>query len=83
MPSESATQWPPRSADRETGVGLERFGEMENKPKVPDEHPPAPAPDTGKVGHTEHGVPPEAAEAEPTGLPNSDRHSTETVPTKQ
>ena len=36
----------------------------------------------GKVGHTDHGIPPDALEEEPTGLPTSDRHHGEIAPAK-
>ena len=45
---------------------------------------PTPQPGTGPADadHAEHGIPPDIHDAEPTGLPNSDRHHTEVAPTK-
>ena len=53
----------------------------------PKQDPPAPADpepeaDAARVGHTEHGIPPEALEEEPTGYPSSDRHHSEPTPKK-
>ena len=41
-----------------------------------------PEDDAGKVGEHPHGIPPEVLEAEPTGLPTSDRHEGEVTPAK-
>ncbi len=55
---------------------------MENTPKQPDELPPDGSVEPGTSDHAGHGIPPEANDAEPTGLPNSDRHNVEVTPTK-
>ena len=59
-----------------------RFGNMENEPKQPDELPPEGSIDSDTAEHTEHGIPPAANDAEPKGLPNSDRHHGEVTPIK-
>ncbi len=46
-------------------------------PKQPDDHPPPEAPPPDPHGQTPNGVPEKAGEAEATGLPHSDRESTE------
>ncbi len=52
-----------------------------NEQKRPPEPPPEGAPpDTNPTGETPHGIPAGAGDHEPTGLPNGDRHRTETVP---
>jgi hypothetical protein len=83
MPSASATPWQPPWGSHaptraETGGAFPRFLCMEHKPKQPAEHETQP----DKIGHLKQGVPPEAASEEPTGYPTSDRHKTETNPTK-
>jgi hypothetical protein len=57
---------------------------MANDPKQPHERESTPerSVDPESVEHTEHGIPPEAHEDIPKGLPNSDRHHTEITPTK-
>ncbi len=53
-----------------------------NEQKRPPEPPPEGAPpDANPTGETPHGIPAEAGDHEPTGLPNGDRHKTETTPT--
>ncbi len=55
---------------------------MENKPQQPAALPDEGSVDSESVAHTEHGIPPDVHEAEPTGTPSSDRHHVETTPTK-
>ena len=54
-----------------------------NKPQQPAEPPSLPGKDPESVEHAHHGIPPEVHDAEPTGLPNSDRHHSEVTPTKR
>ena len=52
-----------------------------NTQKRPPEPPPEGAPlDSNPTGETPHGIPGEAGQHQPTGLPNDDRHQTETAP---
>jgi hypothetical protein len=55
---------------------------MGNTPKQPDALPPDGSVDPGTAEPTEHGIPPAANDAEPKGLPTSDRHHGEVTPTK-
>ncbi len=71
-----------RARLRQPRSGLSRCDCMANQPKQPDSLPPEGSVDPETVGHTDHGIPPEADKAEPTGLPNSDRHHGEVMPTK-
>ena len=50
------------------------------EPRQP-KNPPAPeeATETDPNGHSPNGVPPQADQADPKGLPSSDRHETETA----
>lgn len=58
---------------------------MENTASDPSKNPQAGHPkddDTAKrVGHLPHGVPPQAVEEEPAGVPDSGRHETENAVT--
>lgn len=61
---------------------MARSSPMQNEPKQPPASQPdrrvVPDPDASKG----HGMPPGATDDEPTGLPDSDRHHTETGPAK-
>ena len=55
---------------------------MENKPQQPPAPTPAHGADPEASANAEHGIPTEVHDAEPTGLPNSDRHHGEVSATK-
>ena len=55
---------------------------MAQEPQHPGPDPKTTDSDASKVGHTEHGIPPNAGEEEPTGYPTSDRHQGEIAPAK-
>ena len=82
MRSACATRWQGRWGKEPVKHPLVQPA-MGNTPKQPDELPPEGSVDPESVEHTEHGIPPEAQDAEPTGLPNSDRHHGEITPTKR
>ena len=56
---------------------------MDNKAKQPEDPTPQSGGSPAGSEHAEHGIPPDATEATPTGLPDSGRHETEVTPAKQ
>jgi hypothetical protein len=56
---------------------------MDTKPKQPDEPTPQDGISPMVDDQVDTGIPPGAQDAEPVGLPSSDRHQTEVTPTKE